>query len=155
MPRLLLFAACEKVQYDSVDHSASLIGVFQGYTVTTSKRPIEKTPSDAVVLQANTDSALPIRWAVFALWKKINGEDDGKQFQQVCEFVRPNGKVQPLETLPFKMDSSYHRLTLTVHGFPVSDEGDCIVRLYLKTDALEPVFIRDYPISVTHQEADD
>jgi hypothetical protein len=154
MPHLQLFAACERVQYDSVDNSASLIGVFQGYTITTSKNPIGKTPAEVMAVHTETEAALPMRWTVFSLWRKDKDRDEGKEFRQVCVFIRPNGKAQPLETIPFKMDRSFHRLTLTVHGFPVGEEGDCIVRVLLQTGEEEPVFVRDYPISVTHIEAE-
>jgi hypothetical protein len=153
----MLLAPCEKIAYEAGTNSASLINVFQGFTITISKNPEQTPPPDALapvigIAETSTPQKMPIRWMIFSLWKKNPG-DEGKTFHQSFELIRPSGKTVFNQTIPpFQMTKDYHRATLGVHNFPVDEEGDYRLKVFLKEgEDGEPIQKgEDYFISVTY-----
>lgn len=147
MPSLLLFAPCQSVAYDAKDQTASLIGVFQGFTVSVvkAKDGAEKADKEELL-----KGGIPLHWVAFAMWRKLP-EDDGKQYTQFCELVRPSGKPSAKASLKFEMTKGFQRNTININGFPVDEEGDYHLKLLLQEADKEPVFITEYPISITYE----
>lgn len=156
MPKLLLFAGCERVSFDSSDKSPSLLGVLQGFTVTVGPLPLNE-PLVAVHEMKDDippPAAIPIRWVAFSLWKRVP-EDKGKKFVQVCELISPSGKsVGGRHPGEFEMTAGFHRHTVNIHGFPINEQGDYVLRLSLIEDDGEAKVIKEYPISVVHVPPD-
>ena len=146
MPRLLLFAPCHRVSYDANDQSASLISLFQGFTVSAAPIP-GRFPSGEV---ANIEIGIPLRWAIFTLLRKA-AEDDGKKFIQTCDLTKPSGKKIELGAVSFEVKQQFHRVTLNITNFPVDESGDYILRMQIRADGeTENVISCEYPVSVTH-----
>jgi len=91
-----------------------------------------------------------LHWVAFAMWRKLP-EDDGKQYTQFCELVRPSGKPSAKASLKFEMTKGFQRNTININGFPVDEEGDYHLKLLLQEADKEPVFITEYPISITYE----
>jgi len=149
MPALLLFAPCERVAFDQAEQSASLINVFQGFNVTLMERAPNETseiPKGAVVVEGK---ALPMRWAIFALWRKT-AEDDGKDYVQICDLISPSGKRPVHASLQFSITHSFQRNIMNVVRFPIDEQGNYLLKLYLAEKDKEPTLVTTYPISVAH-----
>ncbi|MBI3894971.1 MAG: hypothetical protein HY313_03480 [Acidobacteria bacterium] len=147
MPSLVLFVPCERVALDYVDSSASLIGIFQGFTAT----KIPKIDGPADVPQGPgylvKEPTIPIRWCAFSLWRKLP-DDENKGFEQVVQLLTPSGKESFNISLSFKMEHKFHRNTAYVNNFPVGEAGDYLLRLFLKGPEGELLEKAVYPISV-------
>jgi hypothetical protein len=123
MPKLLLFAPCEKVIIDRESGTASLITILQDVTIS--------IPSDA---QLPEKAAVPLRWYVFTVWHKQPGEE-GKRFAQEIELRGPDGSSTVSATSQFEMaDQSYHRVTSFFPSFPIWQSGWHALKLYLRED---------------------
>jgi hypothetical protein len=146
MPKLVLFAPCQHVAFDAVDNSPSLLGLFQGFTV----NAVQVTDGAAVqagAVPANT--GIPIRWAAFALWRKAP-EDEGKKFVQICELIKPNGESSTKQNITFQMTHTFHRNTTQIQNFPIDQEGEYLLKLFLSEEDSAPTLIAEYPISVKY-----
>lgn len=149
MPSLLLFAPCERVAFDQKENAASLINIFQGFNVTLVEHPLTQpvqAPVDAYVV---AEKALPIRWAIFTLWRKMD-DDENRTFVQTCELVSPSGRQSFQAKLDFKMTHSFQRNIMNVMRFPVDEAGQYTIRLFLKVNQAEPELKATYPVFVTH-----
>jgi hypothetical protein len=126
MPRLLIFAPCEKVILDN-QRSAHLIGLLQQWK---SERmpgvPEEPIPENA---------AAPTPWAIFTLWYRT-AEDGDTEFVQTCELITPSGRVAFSIDLKFTMTAISHTNTVNVVGLPVYP-GEYQLRLYLSETGRE------------------
>jgi hypothetical protein len=152
MPSLLLFAPCERVALDQKDNSPSLINVFQGFNVTLLEHsPEAPIPGDAVLV---TGKALPFRWVVFALWRKV-ASDEGKSFEQICELISPSGRESFTAKLAFKMEHSFHRICVNVARFPIDENGEYSLKLYLRESEGQAQLQATYQISVTQIAGDE
>src|SRR5271157_362574 len=80
MPKLSIFALCEKVIMDKEDR-ASLISLFN--TISAQILPTNQAiPSNAVA---------PKEWYVYTSWE-TEPEDIGKEYRQVVQLLYPNGE---------------------------------------------------------------
>lgn len=149
MPRLSLFAPCERVLQGS-DLSTSILGLLQGTTITaTIARPVHQTPA----LDAPRVVAAPIKWAVFAMWIRED-QDAGKEFTGVVRVIHPDGKTQLMEErFPFKMNKEIHNTIMNADRFPLSDEGKYEITLSLVADGRERALGSAY-LYVAHQLAE-
>lgn len=158
MPKLLLFVPCDRVSYDAATSAASLIGVFQGFTVAITKEPKHdgSTVSIQQIPPGEAIRGLPIKWAAFALWRRVSDDAD-KEFTQTCELVMPSGqKSVVMKPLDFRMTKGFQRNTMNVVNFPVHEAGEYNLRLFLKEKGAsgDPVLVAEYPILVTHDIED-
>lgn len=140
MPRLLLFAPCQKAILDSQDTSVSLIGVVHGFTA------IQETGQPVP-----DDLTLPIDWSVVSIWLRQENEDN-RAFEQRIDIHRPDGRniLDPIIT-PFTMTHRTHQIVLRASGFPVGIEGEHSLALSIRendTQDWQQVF--EYPIRVDH-----
>ncbi len=140
MPRLLLFAPCEKLIVDE-DANPTLFTVIQNISVAVPTG--QQIPSDVMS---------PHGWDVVTLWYPESG-DDGKTFHERLEFEQPDGSVAVRGKLKFTFSNGKtHRNKTHVDGFPVGRPGTCWLKLWLDADGGEPSPnpIAAFPISVTH-----
>lgn len=135
MPRLLVFAACERVIIDQATQSVSLIGLFHDLQI---GLPAEDVPGDAVI---------PIRWAVFAEWLRDEG-DEGETFTQESDFRSPDGKRLASASAQFNLDKKMHRQTMNMPAFPLAGGGQYSVALFLRKGDGERREVATWPITV-------
>jgi hypothetical protein len=121
MPKLLLFAPCERVAID-LQNNPTLISVLQEWT-SDAKEPI---PANALAVQ---------RWDIFALWYRTEG-DEGKEFVQTCELKGPSGQTTLSAQISFRMTELTHRNIVNVMGLPVNP-GQYELKLYLAETGAE------------------
>ncbi len=155
MPRLLTFLPCERVAFDAKDSTTTLISIFQGFEISAEKSTeITKGTEDT---EPEKVTAIPLRWAIFSLWK---GTDDevGRSYEQVCELNTPSGKLSFSINMRFKMTKEFQRNTFNITNFPIVESGDYIAKTALREvgeddKVMDQVLIEaSYPIRITHKE---
>jgi len=144
MPKLILFAVCEKVILDG-QNNASIINVVHGLqaAIPTQGPIIGPIPRNAVA---------PTTWSIFALWKPAPGDTD-KEFLQKSEVLWPDGTVFNTTEAPFKfVGNKTHQNAINVLGFPVGQIGDVTVNLWVEHDRKRVGEIHSWTIAVTHKQ---
>jgi hypothetical protein len=140
MPKLLVFAPCERVIYERDDNGASLITLLEGLTVTSD----EKLAEDAI---------MPIRWQIFTSWKIEEGEQ-GKDFEQRIVIIAPSGKQSEDNIATFHLQREYHHIRTQIIGLPIGIAGVCLIKLSLREQGQEAwQELAEYPIIITYAEA--
>jgi hypothetical protein len=131
MPRLLIFAACEKVIVGQEDNSGSLISIMQGFDLPVG--PPEPVDASNLLMA-------PVQWYAFALWEALPGDLPGR-FRQKVELVAPDGALLLSAEMPLinegDGDKRFHRAALKQHGFVIRTLGDYVLRLFIR-DGEEP-----------------
>ena len=144
LPKLLLFAPCEKVIVDQ-NNVTSLITILEEITVdipATLDADVEKTP------------VAPLKWDVIALWAETEGDEPGTIFQMRLALIDPTGAPVGLEgSAEFRFaDKPHHRVVLTILGFPIRHEGFYSVRLWeQKKGESEGKPMAEFPIKLTRK----
>ena len=135
MPRLLLFAPCQQALIDQ-NSNVSLVGILSSLQATIDESQVPE------------GAALPLRWDFFVLWAQT-ADDEGKEYEQLCELVGPDKKF-PLPSTTFPMDKRFRRVVTTVIGFPLLGNGEYVLRLLLreKAEGVEPREVATFPIVV-------
>lgn len=137
MPKLLVFAPCEKIILDQ-SGIASLIALFQRIDAQGTTPAI---PENAVA---------PKEWAIFTLWEWLP-EDSGKKFSQIVQILWPNqAEFQKLEIEFQAGNLRYHQNRVSIVGFPVGQVGDVKIRLWLERDSRKCTDTFTYCIEVAH-----
>jgi hypothetical protein len=124
MPKLLVFAPCEKVIIDQ-QNNPTLISILQQWSVPPSQEP----PPENVI------GVGLYRWVIFALWAQLEG-DMNREFVQVCELKNPAGQVIMTATIAFRMTALTHRNIIGVGGLPLTP-GDYELAVYLSEAGAE------------------
>src|SRR5712691_4610155 len=117
MPKLLLFAPCEKVIIAQYGNTASLITILQELTVS--------VPPD---VQIPADAKVPVQWYGFSLWQKQPG-DEGKRYEQQIEFADPDGGIVVSASYQFGDDGPFAPYSIDFFRFPCR----AIRRVYAET----------------------
>ena len=145
MPRLLLFAPCEKVIVDQNSNTISLISILQDFAV--------HVPPN---VEVSEKAQVPFRWRALAIWHK-QGEDEGKRFEQEVIFINPEGRSVGSATSFFEMSRPYHRTVADFPGFPISIFGLYEVKLYFREDreGEEKVEVASFPFSISRSSIED
>ncbi len=119
MPKILIFAPCEKVIISEDDNTTSLISLIEGFTI--------GIPED---VELPEDTSIPIRWHIMSIWEKVEGEGE-KRFEQRIELVLPSGKkaMDESTTIDFKPEPTRFRQVTMIVGFPVSSAGPAMLKL--------------------------
>jgi hypothetical protein len=134
MPRLLIFAPCEKVIVDQ-QGNPSLISLLQEWQA--DRRDL---PEKAVA---------PQRWDIFCLWHRVESDND-KDFVQTCELLSESGQKVLSADIEFRMTAVTHRNTVTVLGLPVNPgRYDLALYLHEKGSEKERERLALYPLNVT------
>jgi hypothetical protein len=116
MPKLLLFAPCEKVAHDQGNNPV-LVSVLIEWTVAPATKAM---PENAII---------PKEWVIFTLWYRLP-EDEGREFIQTCELKAPTGRILLSGSITFRMTTIAHRNTMNVAGLPVTP-GQYELSVYL------------------------
>jgi len=134
MPKLLLFAPCERVAIDQ-QNNPTLISILQQWPA-----PSEEIPEKAFA---------PQRWDIFALWYRTP-EDEGKEFVQICELINASGQKALSAQIEFQMTAPTHRNIISALGLPVNP-GHYELTLYLSEKGAEKERERlaTFPLLVT------
>ncbi len=141
MPRLVLFAACEKAIIEQNTQVLSLMSLLQDINVQI--RP------DTVV---DPKAAIPIQWVVVSIWQIVQ-QDQGKAFEQRTQLVT-SAEVLKLETpiAPLKLQDKFHRIMNQINGLPIATAGAHRLRCLLREQgATEWTEVGSYPININWQ----
>ena len=123
MPKLYVFAICEKVVMDK-DDRASLITLFNQITAQILPTSPE-IPPNAVV---------PKEWWAFSSWE-TEPEDDGKEYRQMIQLLYPNGEpFGPPVGATFSPSSgkTHNQVAINAPGFPIGQEGPYTLKMWLE-----------------------
>jgi len=137
MPRLLIFAPCEKVILGQGDNSLSLISVLQEFQV---HRPpgAPDVPSPIQV---------PLTWSALALWQRTD-EDQGRTYRQRVSLSDPQNQTLLVGEISFVLEKDTHRTVSQIFGFPFSVVGPYVLKLSLLNQT-QWEEVASFPISVT------
>jgi hypothetical protein len=138
MPKLLIFAPCERVIIDD-QKIASLITLMQ--SVTTS------APAN---IQISQDTVAAQNWSIFTLWMPQT-EDINKDFVQVTQVLWPDGNEFNKHTQPIRFEKGKtHQVALKVMGFPIGQIGTISLNVWLEHNLNRVGEIHSFPIEVIH-----
>jgi len=144
MPKLLLFAPCQKAIIDEVDKSVSLVGVMHGFNF----QAIGEPPSATLP----TNVVIPMNWAMVSIWLRLP-EDNDKTFEQLIELITPDNTKVQASTQAFQMTTRTHQIAMSANTFPVGKTGEYKLVLSLREIEQTPwVQILEYPIVVHYLE---
>ncbi|HKW64676.1 MAG TPA: hypothetical protein VJN89_19140 [Candidatus Acidoferrum sp.] len=143
MPRLSLFAPCERVILGQGDNSASLIVVIQ-------QIQFQGLAGQPPVLPP-LGAGVPGRFSLFSQWYQLP-TDGNTIFEQ--RITLSTGNENPvLEAMTeFQMTDRVHRLIANVIGFPFMNPGEYSLKLFLRPKGQQNWgnAIADYPLEVAH-----
>ena|ERR1017187_7872484 len=138
MPRLLVFALCEKVIIGQ-DNMPSLIGVLQGFNINV---PAGKTMTDT--------GFFPCPWAAFSSWLN-EGDDATVMYEQLVSLLGSSGKLLFFNVTQFQMTKIQHRISVGSPVFPTLPEGSHNVLLAIrKVGDPEWTQVSSYPLQIYH-----
>jgi hypothetical protein len=143
LPRLLLFAPCQKGIVDKNEGTVSMIGLVNGVTVA--------SLSDAV----EENAVLPYSWCAVSAWYKEEGDEDAS-FEDLVELVTPNGNIVVRSVIPFSISARIHQNLHNSFGFPVGEPGVYTLRISIRRlpEESEWSIVSEYPIEVIHHPAE-
>lgn len=144
MPKLLLFAVCEKVILDGAGN-ASIINLMHGIEVASAQQGPIIAPIPRNAVSGNT-------WSIFTTWKPVPA-DAGKEFVQKIEVLWPDRTVFNTVTIPFRFEAHRnHQNTTNVNGFPVGQMGDVTITMWVECDQKRVGEISSWTVTVTHKQ---
>src|SRR5437016_1067839 len=143
MPKLLLFAPCEKLIIDE-QKNPTLICILQRISVT--------LPPN---VQLTKELLAPREWDICTIWEP--GEGDSKDtFSQHIEIILPDGSNSQLSaTGEFTFqENTLHRNNIHINGFPIGLAGEYRIKLWLESGNTKQTVVGPvtYPIIVTHDQ---
>lgn len=133
MPKLILFAACEKVIVDEIDKTTSLINLLEAVQVGVPESEKPKVTPDTVI---------QVNWSILALWQAVPG-DEGKKFQThfVLQFKEDTKMDLPLpNSFAFEDGKPNYRNILRIMGLPLvhfMDVKTCYARAFIREEGME------------------
>lgn len=137
MPKLLLFAPCERVIVEQGANTISLISVLQELTV-------------AVPSEVPQNAVSATRWYILSMWLREENEQ-ASEFKQRVVVEDPKGNLVVQINTDVEMSKESHRTIATVEGFPVGIPGRFVLRLSLRaTESDMWQEIATYPILMKH-----
>ena len=139
MPKLMVFAPCEKVIVDSNTGTPSLISLLN--TISTIAKAGVEIPSDGAVFRT---------WDTFTLWWPMP-EDRDKQIRQITQIILPDGKVFLAQYNDFVLENRLHYNVTHWFVFP-SLEGVYSITMWLENptgDAITEKFV--FPVHLTRR----
>lgn len=108
MPKLLLFAPCEKVLIDEQTKTVSLIVVLQEIHY--------KVPPGT---QIQPNALLPMNWSVISLWQEEEMKDAGVEYEQRLVLENNAGTALFANEVKWKFERPSHRIIGNVPGIPI------------------------------------
>jgi len=136
MPKLLVFAPCERVVIDASDGGSSLIEILQGLII-----------AQVVIPPPGQTLLIPQPWYAYALFELTPGDD----FAARIKLHAPSGReITSNEFTVANQTKRFYRFSVRNPGFPLSADGatgDYILSLHLKNhDAEHFSEIASFPI---------
>lgn len=140
MPKLLIFAPCERLIREQDTQNISLISVLQTLTV---QVPLE---------HIDRPIAAPFRWDLLTMWGR-EVHDEGKKYHETCELIGPSGEVLQSFSSEFSIEKDIAYVIFVAIGFPiVPGGGQYKVVLYLsESGGKDRKEITTYPIDVKRE----
>ena len=138
MPKLLLFAPCEKVIIDHDNNTVSLISVFQQVQF--------QVPDNSGLPEK---AALPMQWYMLSMWKKEEGDTD-QEFEQRFLLRGENNEtiLESVAAWHFAPEIEVHRHTIRTLGLPLGHPNLELV-LFFRRVGEEWREIATYPFTIT------
>ncbi len=138
MPRLVLFAACEKALIDQQTNVISLMSLLQVINV--------QIPPGTVV---PSNAAIPMQWATVSIFQPTPDDKD-KTYEHRTTLVNNTGVTQLESPIsPFELKSEFHRVIGQINGMPIGSAGPhqlkCLIREKGAADWTE---VGNYPIAM-------
>ena len=151
MPKLLLFAACEKVIVNETDNTTSLISLLEAINIAVVEGEESKIPSDA---------SIPLSWHVLSLWQS-EPADEGKRLEQRFYIELPDGEAVNISgTMPigFEPNKPNFRGVIGIMGFPLAPllkTKRVVLKLDFREVGTNPwKSASEYSIHITRRPAD-
>lgn len=95
----------------------------------------------------------PKEWAIFALWKQV-AADRGDSFVQIVQILWPDKTEFKKQEAPFRFEPGRsHQNRIEINGFPLGQEGDVTVNMWLETDSKRVGEIYTWTVRVKHEIA--
>jgi hypothetical protein len=145
MPKILLFAPCEKVIIDHKENTVSLISILERVHIPIPMSHDAKLPDNVEI---------PTRWFLLSIWQRE--DNDGEQYEQRYEIVLPDGRsINPHSTdIKFHPHLNNARNVVEVGAWPLSMKGHCLVKLSLREVKPESQWreVATFPIYVDRPE---
>jgi hypothetical protein len=138
MPKLLLFAPCEKVLVDEATHTTSLIVVLQEIHY--------KLPPGTPALQPN--AALPLQWSIVSLWQEEDPADAGVEFEQRIVLENNAGVALVTTDVKWKFTRPNHRIVANVPGLPLGSRKLLIKLSYRVPPSRDWIEAASFPLEV-------
>ncbi len=132
MPKLLVFAPCEKVIISQDENNPTLIAILTAFTLQTDAESLKKAIGESTSADAGI-AMVPLRWSVFCLWQR-EPSDGEQEFTQTIDIEAPGGDrviISHRNTFSFTPAANTHRINLNFPGFPVGEPGVYTIRLSL------------------------
>ena len=137
MPKLLLFAPCEKVLIDEQTRTVSLIVILQEIHY--------KLPPGT---QIQPNALLPMNWSVISLWQEEEPQDSGVEFEQRLVLENNAGAALFANEVKWKFEKPSRRIVGNVPGIPIGSRR-LMLRLYYRvTLSRDWHEIASYPIEL-------
>jgi hypothetical protein len=145
MPKLLLFAPCERVIL-ARDNTASLITLLDAININIGPKA-----------EIKEDVLLPFVWHAFILWQREGPEDDLPRRQKV-ELSFLGSKASATVEGPFEFISGKEKLRciLRIPGLPLPESsGKAMLKLSTRPEGSDGAWteIATYPINVERQSS--
>jgi hypothetical protein len=138
MPRLVLFAACEKAIIDQNTNVLSLMSLLQDINV---QLPPGITPPP--------NTAIPMSWTIVSVWQQAPA-DQGKTFEQRCTLVTQSGAtLMETPVAGFETKTEFHRVINQVMGLHINPVGSRLVKCFMREkSSAHWAETGTYPISI-------
>jgi hypothetical protein len=127
MPKLLVFAPCEKVIISQEGNNPTLVNLIN--MVGGDVEVAGNAPIGSVVV--------PYSWVVFSMWLMLP-EDAGKTFQQQFRLVAPSGTPALVGTATLEFvagPGSTHRVLANIGGMPAAEKGTWQIEMRCRESA--------------------
>ncbi len=138
MPKLLVFAPCEKVIISQDENNPTLIAILSNIAGDIeSPEPLEK------------NALGPMRWQIFTLWQKV--PSDGLTiFEQRIRLVSPSGRTVFDAPQQLQLTAQAHRMTAALGTVPIGENGDWELQLFLhvKDTPIPDSPLATYPLQI-------
>jgi hypothetical protein len=136
MPKILLFAPCEKIIIDGVTNNVTLISLLQ--------RVIYRIKTN---VQIGPNAAVPIQWDTLAMWQREEG-DEGTTFNQRIELRSASNQVLIDRQSPFRFETRFARVITRAQGFPIGTPGFLSLVLSYKRPESEWIEVGNFPLEL-------
>ena len=137
MPKLLLFAPCEKVLIDESTKSISLIAVLQEIHY--------KVPPGATL---PTNASIPLQWSIVTLWQE-EPPDAEVEFEQRVALTTHSNQMLFENVSRWRFEKPNQRMIANVSGFPASGGRRLSINLsYRVASARDWIDVASFPLEV-------